>query len=216
MLLIAGQFDLSVGSRRRLRRPVLLATTAPAVGIPTAVLCVAIAGGLPHGTPQRIPRHRHRRQRAHHHARHPRHLPRPHPVHRRRPEHRHRRDFDWAIAAAASSASRSRPWCSLAVAIAVALLLRNTVYGRTIYAIGANPNAARLVGIRANRNLFIAFMLSGLCIALAGLLTPPSSGQHRARQALGLELAVVTAVILGGDEPQRRRRRRCSAPSSGC
>jgi ribose transport system permease protein len=86
----------------------------------------------------------------------------------------------------------------VAVAVLIALLLRFTVFGRTMYGIGANAVAARLVGIRVSRNLFVAFVISGLCVALAGLLSTSQLGSTSGTTGGGLELAVVTAVILGG------------------
>ena len=105
--------------------------------------------------------------------------------------------FDWAVI---------RPFLNIplpvlmfvAVAALVTLLLRNTVYGRSIYAIGANPSAARLVGLASKRNIFIAFLISGLCMALAGLTNASLLGSTSGVTGLGLELAAVTAVILGG------------------
>ncbi|MEV4686202.1 ABC transporter permease [Microbacterium sp. LWH3-1.2] len=105
--------------------------------------------------------------------------------------------FDWALI---------RPFLGIPlpvilfvlVAIVVALLLRNTVYGRSIYAIGANPSAARLVGLGSKRNIFIAFLISGLCMALAGLTSVSQLGATSGTTGLGMELAAITAVILGG------------------
>lgn len=106
-------------------------------------------------------------------------------------------NFDWAV---------SRPFLDvplpaavlIAVAVLFALLMSFTVYGRKMYAIGANAEAARLVGIRVNRSVFTAFMLSGLMMALAGLLVSSQLGSTSGRTGNGLELAVITAVILGG------------------
>jgi ribose transport system permease protein len=67
-----------------------------------------------------------------------------------------------------------------------------------MYAIGANPLAARLVGIRSKRLIFIAFVLSGLCVALGGLINSSQLGSASPNTALGLELSVVTAIVLGG------------------
>ncbi|GAA4970953.1 ABC transporter permease [Kineococcus glutinatus] len=86
----------------------------------------------------------------------------------------------------------------LVVAVLVAALLRFTVFGRSMYAIGANPVAARLVGIRVSRKLFAAFTISGACIAVAGLLSTSQLGSTSGTTGTGLELAAVTAVILGG------------------
>jgi ribose transport system permease protein len=77
-------------------------------------------------------------------------------------------------------------------------LMRYTVFGRSMYAIGANPVAARLTGIRSKRLIFAGFILSGLCTALAGLILTSQLGAASPVASLGLELSVVTAVILGG------------------
>ena len=85
-----------------------------------------------------------------------------------------------------------------AVVIAFWLVLRYTVYGRSLYAIGASPSAARLAGIRTNRVIFIAFILSSLCVALAGLIRLSQVAGASVNSGLGIELSVVTAVVLGG------------------
>jgi ribose transport system permease protein len=77
-------------------------------------------------------------------------------------------------------------------------VLRYTVYGRSLYAIGASPTAARLAGIRTKRVVFIAFVLSSLCVALAGLILVSQVGGASGNAAGGLELSVVTSVVLGG------------------
>jgi ribose transport system permease protein len=77
-------------------------------------------------------------------------------------------------------------------------LMRYTVFGRSMYAIGANPVAARLTGIRSRRLIFAGFILSGLCTALGGLILTSQLGAASPVASLGLELSVVTAVILGG------------------
>ena len=78
------------------------------------------------------------------------------------------------------------------------LVLRYTVYGRSLYAIGASPSAARLAGIRTKRVIFIAFLLSALCVALAGLIRLSQVAGASVNSGLGIELSVVTAVVLGG------------------
>jgi len=59
-------------------------------------------------------------------------------------------------------------WILAFVVIIIFLLLKYTTLGRSIYAIGANPSAARASGIRVDRTLLYAYMLSGLMAALAG------------------------------------------------
>ncbi|MFG6201866.1 ABC transporter permease [Nonomuraea sp. JJY05] len=105
--------------------------------------------------------------------------------------------FDWATAR--PFLGIPMPAVVLVVVIALFFVLMHfTVFGRKMYAIGANPVAARLVGIRVNRVIFAGFLLSGACMALAGLLVTSQLGSSSANTGVGLELAVVTAVILGG------------------
>jgi ribose transport system permease protein len=77
-------------------------------------------------------------------------------------------------------------------------ILRMTVFGRSLYAIGANRVAARLAGIRVGRTIFIGFLLSGFAVAIAGLVSASQTGEGSGTAGQGYELTVVTAVILGG------------------
>ena len=84
------------------------------------------------------------------------------------------------------------------LAVIGVITLRRTSYGRSLYAIGANPNAARVVGIRSNRILFITFVLSSVAAALAGAVLASQLSAGDPNAAKGLELEVVTAIVLGG------------------
>lgn len=86
----------------------------------------------------------------------------------------------------------------VAVLIIGVLILRFTVYGRQLYAIGANPVAARLVGIPSKRVVFLAFVGSSVAAALAGLILISQLGAASPNNARGYELLVVTAIVLGG------------------
>ena len=86
----------------------------------------------------------------------------------------------------------------IAVVIAFWLVLRYTVFGRSLYAIGASPSAARLAGIRVKRVIFAAFLLSALCVALAGLIRLSQVAGASVNTGIGIELSVITAVVLGG------------------
>jgi ribose transport system permease protein len=77
-------------------------------------------------------------------------------------------------------------------------MMRYTVYGRTMYAIGSNQLAARLSGLGLKRAVFIGFVLSGLCVTLAGMILTSQLSAASPLAATGLELSVVTAVVLGG------------------
>ena len=85
------------------------------------------------------------------------------------------------------------------VAVVIHIMLRYTVAGRNIYAIGGNPIAARLSGISLNRYRLGVYMLSGLGAGIAGIvLTARTHSGQPASGSQGLELEAVTAALLGG------------------
>jgi ribose transport system permease protein len=86
----------------------------------------------------------------------------------------------------------------VAVVAVFTVVLKWTVYGRGMYAIGANLVAARLVGIRTNLYVFIGFVLSSLAASLGGLILASQLSAASPTNAQGLEISVVTAVVLGG------------------
>lgn len=92
----------------------------------------------------------------------------------------------------------------LVVAIAIAFvllfqwLLNYLPYGRRLYAIGSNPDAARLAGLPVQRTLFSAFVLCGALSGLAGFLFLARFGNITVVAAQGMELQVVAAVVVGG------------------
>lgn len=87
-------------------------------------------------------------------------------------------------------------WIFLTVAFA--LILKYTSYGRSLYAIGGNKEAATLSGIKTRRNYALAYMLSGLLAGFAGVLTASwlSTGQPTAGD--GMELDAIAASVIGG------------------
>ncbi len=84
------------------------------------------------------------------------------------------------------------------VVVAFWFILRYTTYGRSMYAIGASPTAARLAGIRTSRAIAVGFLLSAVLAGLSGLILLSQVGGASVNAGLGLELSVVTAVVLGG------------------
>ncbi|MGI8475610.1 MAG: ABC transporter permease [Thermomicrobiales bacterium] len=86
-----------------------------------------------------------------------------------------------------------------AVALVIHVMLRYSVPGRNIYAIGGNPMAARLSGVNLNRYRLGVYVLSGVGAAIAGIVLTARthSGQPQSGSA-GLELEAVTAALLGG------------------
>lgn len=87
---------------------------------------------------------------------------------------------------------------ALAVVVVFAYLLRASRAGRQLYAIGSNPEAARLAGVRSNALVFGTFLISGLLCGLAGVLWGARFATVDAQAANGLELQVVAASVVGG------------------
>lgn len=80
----------------------------------------------------------------------------------------------------------------------VVALLRGTVYGRALYVVGANPDAARIAGIRVDRVVTIAYGLSAVFAAGSGLLLVGQLGSAQVSAGAGMELTSIAAVLLGG------------------
>ena len=86
----------------------------------------------------------------------------------------------------------------LVFALLFAMFLHMTTWGRRIYAIGNNPDAARFSGIAVDRYRLGLFMLTGAMAGLAAWLLTGRIGSTRPNIAMGWELEVITMVILGG------------------
>jgi rhamnose transport system permease protein len=86
----------------------------------------------------------------------------------------------------------------IVLALAFAVVLHATPLGRAIFAIGANQEAAFFSGIRVKRIKLALYVLSGLLCSLAGVLWTLRFASARYDAATGLELNVVTVVLLGG------------------
>ena len=97
--------------------------------------------------------------------------------------------------------SRALPvgvWVTLILAIVTTLLLRNTVFGRHVFALGSNEQTARLCGIPARRLKIAVYVLAGCYFGLAGLFQLSRLRQGDPTVAAGLELDIIAAVIIGG------------------
>lgn len=82
--------------------------------------------------------------------------------------------------------------------VAVWAVLRYTVFGRFVFAVGGNPKAAFLAGVRVDRVRSIVYVASGLAAGLAGLVIASQLIAGSPQAAQGLELSAVTAAVLGG------------------
>ena len=84
-------------------------------------------------------------------------------------------------------------------AIAANLVMTRTRFGAQLYAIGGNPEAARLSGIDVPRTIFVNFLIAGLAYGITGIaLTARVSGAIAGSAGLFLELDAIAAAIIGG------------------
>jgi rhamnose transport system permease protein len=87
---------------------------------------------------------------------------------------------------------------AITVVAVVALLLRLTPFGRHLYAVGSNAEAASIIGIRSRVTIFLAFSLCGLLAGVAGVLWGIAFGTIYATSASGIVLQIVAAAVVGG------------------
>lgn len=91
------------------------------------------------------------------------------------------------------------PIIMMAIAgIVCAFILNKTVLGRTMYAIGGNPEAARLSGLPVKKVLVTVYALSGLFAGLAGLVLAGRLSSAQPTAGAGYELDAIAAVVIGG------------------
>jgi len=89
-------------------------------------------------------------------------------------------------------------WVTLVLAVLTTVLLRGTVFGRHIFALGSNEVAARFSGVPATRLKVLVYTVAGAFFGLAGLFQLSRLRQGDPTVAVGLELDIIAAVIIGG------------------
>ncbi len=89
-------------------------------------------------------------------------------------------------------------WIFLFFALGAGILLHKTVFGRWVYAIGANESAAVYAGVPVERSKVLVFALTGLLCGIGGFLMDSRLGVARHDFAHGLELDAITIVVVGG------------------
>jgi rhamnose transport system permease protein len=93
------------------------------------------------------------------------------------------------------------PYLAIAIAVVIGLgayYLRSFRSGRELYAIGSNPEAARLAGIPVGKRIFTAFAVSGAIAGVAGVLWAAQYQTVDSTAGTGYELTVISAVVVGG------------------
>jgi len=99
---------------------------------------------------------------------------------------------------AAIGAGASPVFIFLAVAVVFHIALRYTRYGKFTYAIGANPQAARVSGINVQRHLIKVYAIAGLLAGLAGIVTAARAETAQAGMGMMYELDAIAAAVIGG------------------
>lgn len=89
-------------------------------------------------------------------------------------------------------------WITLVLAVIMILVLRKTVFGRHVFAIGSNEATARLCGIRVQTTKLLIYMMAGLFFGAAGVMQLSRLNQGDPSVAVGLELEIIAAVVIGG------------------
>ena len=96
-------------------------------------------------------------------------------------------------------------WICLALFAVAIVVLGFTSFGRSLYAIGGNVDAAKAAGIRTDRVLWIVIVTGSVLAALGGLLLSGRLASVASAQGNGYIFTVFAAAVIGGDQPQRRQ-----------
>ncbi len=89
-------------------------------------------------------------------------------------------------------------WIAILLALMAALVLRNSVFGRRVFALGSNEAAALACGIHTDRLKVSVYSIGGLLFGLAGVMQMSRLRQGDPTVAIGVELDVIAAVVIGG------------------
>jgi len=97
-------------------------------------------------------------------------------------------------------------WAGIPVSVVIffaafaigAVVLSTTVFGRSVYAVGGNQEAARLAGIRVDLIRFLTYVITGLCAAIGGTIIASQTGVGQADIGANITLDSIAIVIIGG------------------
>lgn len=86
----------------------------------------------------------------------------------------------------------------LLLLLVCAFVLKMTPFGKKLYNVGSNSAASKLTGINVDRTKWLTYIISGLCAALAGIISVSQQGAGLTQLGEGAELPAITAAVLGG------------------
>jgi ribose transport system permease protein len=89
-------------------------------------------------------------------------------------------------------------WVFVAVVVVTSFVLRRTVFGRYVYAVGSNPESARLAGVPVTRVLVAVYAIGGLLAAVGGVLFTSRLNAGIPTAGTGYELNAIAACVIGG------------------
>ena len=89
-------------------------------------------------------------------------------------------------------------WIAAVAYLIGSIVLNLTAFGRTVLAIGGNEDAARMMGLRADRVKFLTYVASGTLAGLAGVILAAQFGAGQPIEGVGWELFAIAAVVVGG------------------
>jgi ribose transport system permease protein len=89
-------------------------------------------------------------------------------------------------------------WLTVALALVMSVVLKRTVFGRHVFALGSNERAARACGIATTRLKIMVYGCAGLFFGLAGVMQMSRLRQGDPTVAVGAELDIIAAVVIGG------------------
>jgi len=89
-------------------------------------------------------------------------------------------------------------WIAGAAYVYGSIALNYSSFGRYVLAVGGNEEAARLMGLPVDRVLFLAYVQSGICASLAGVILAAQFGAGQPAEGVGWELFSIAAVVVGG------------------
>ena len=202
IIIITGGIDVSVGGAIMVCSVITAKALVADMSLSPAVLLSVAVGGAARPGQRRADRLR-AGARDHHHVRHRQHLPVPRPADLRL-EHGQRHPADLRLLRPRRGRADPRDPARLpdhrdASAAIAWWYLRHTAGGRHFYAIGGDAHAARLAGVKVQRRVLLAYLVTGLLVGLASCFVI-AQGTSTLDQSVGTgkELAVIAAVVIGG------------------